>query len=284
MSIRIVPRFNVNKQIFQDLQWDSLRKDFSTIINKQNFLSFFSKFTERKMTTVWVGRSYQPGSQPPAEVESYHGAPKIKEERTHPVGPEQDSSVCVTVGNGPWKEKIYHFLPDRPPSSGGQEIQTEYFIKVSKFLDAIEALYKIRDQFTHLLQISEMRMCAADNLPMSPGNEGEAVIGIHFTWFRRHDEIVKVLPIIERQLQPFDPKPHPGKIFEMSGPKFEEMFGRLKSQGGPSDIDYLRYLMVQHDPQGKFRNEYLDAYFFTTSQGRLSNKQVKHNFYSALGS
>jgi len=32
----------------------------------------------------------------------------------------------------------------------------------------MNALYKIKDKFNHLLNVSEIRMCAGDKIPMSP--------------------------------------------------------------------------------------------------------------------
>jgi hypothetical protein len=86
MSIRLVAPFNVNKQIFENLDWDSLAHNFEAITSGQDYLSFFSKFTERKMNSVWVGRAYT--DTPPTDVHSFYGAPHIKSERVHPVGPE----------------------------------------------------------------------------------------------------------------------------------------------------------------------------------------------------
>jgi len=68
----------------------------------------------------------------------------------HPV-PGRDSSCCTTTGGGTWIDKIIHFRPDRPPSSAGDEIQTEYFIPVEKLGDAMNDLYKIKKNFEHLV-------------------------------------------------------------------------------------------------------------------------------------
>jgi hypothetical protein len=57
----------------------------------------------------------------------------------------------VTVGSGLWKDKIYHFLPDKPPSSAGEEMHSEFFVPYKNFREAIEALYLIRDSFKHLV-------------------------------------------------------------------------------------------------------------------------------------
>ena len=61
---------------------------------------------------------------------------------------------------------------------------------------------------------------------MSPAKGQEDTIAIHFTWYRKHDEIVEVLPYIEEALSKYNMKPHFGKIFEMSGKKFQTLYGK----------------------------------------------------------
>ena len=40
-----------------------------------------------------------------------------------------------------WNDKIYHFLPDMPPSSDGDEIQSEFFVKYEDMPEAVADLY-----------------------------------------------------------------------------------------------------------------------------------------------
>jgi xylitol oxidase len=92
---------------------------------------------------------------------------------------------------------------------------------------------------------------SADDITMSPAKTGSHV-GIHFTWFRKHNEIVAVLPTIEKLLEKFTIRPHVGKIFSLSGPKMDDLYSY--------DLQNLRRLMKLHDPQGKFRNAFIDRY------------------------
>lgn len=70
---------------------------------------------------MWVGKKYFKGDAVPEKEQSYFGAKHIETEKIHPV-PGRDSSPCVTPGEGLWRDKIYHFLPDKPPSSAGDEL------------------------------------------------------------------------------------------------------------------------------------------------------------------
>jgi xylitol oxidase len=58
-----------------------------------------------------------------------------------------DPMACIPTGRGPWNERIIHFLPDKEPSAAGNEIQSEYFVKYENYVDAVNALYKIKDTF-----------------------------------------------------------------------------------------------------------------------------------------
>jgi len=80
----------------------------------------------------------------------------------------------------------------------------------------MEALYEIRHVFKHLVQVTESRMVCSDDIPLSPA-KGQNVVGIHFTWKRRHNEVLEVLPYVEQVFSRFNAKPHFGKLFLMSG-------------------------------------------------------------------
>ena len=91
---------------------------------------------------------------------------------------------------------------------------------------------------------------------MSPahGDAGSQFIGIHFTWFKKHDEIVVACTKMEKVMAAFNAKPHVGKLFVMSGPAFQNLYG--------DDLVSLRKLVNKHDPLGKFSNEYIQQYLF----------------------
>ena len=93
---------------------------------------------------------------------------------------------------------------------------------------------------------------------MSPAKGTGDFIGIHFTWHRKFHQILKVLPKIEETLQKFNVKPHLGKLFKLSGERFETLYGK--------DLQILRSLVDFHDPQGKFRNEFMDEYIYCGSR------------------
>lgn len=133
------------------------------------------------MKSVWIGWNYKQGEKEPVIPREFHGAKHIEGEALHPAG--HDPFACTKTGYGPWYDKIAHFLPDRAPSSAGEEIQAEYYIPYKNFPNAVRAMFKIRKEFNHLVRISEMRMMCQDNLPMSQAKDGP-VIGLHCTMFK----------------------------------------------------------------------------------------------------
>src|SRR5438045_7388600 len=102
---------------------------------------------------------------------------------------------------------------DFTPSSG-EELQTEYLLPRQHAVTAFRAVYSLRDHLAPLLQISEIRTIAADDLWMSPCYR-QACVAIHFTWKKDWEAVRHLLPLIEEQLAPLDARPHWGKLFTM---------------------------------------------------------------------
>ncbi len=59
--------------------------------------------------------------------------------------------------------------------------------------------------------------------------------------------------MIEAQLAPFGARPHWGKLFTTPATHLEALYPRLSD---------FRQLLRHYDPEGKFRNRFLDTYIF----------------------
>jgi alditol oxidase len=112
---------------------------------------------------------------------------------------------------------------------------------------------QLRDHITPHLFITELRTVAADDLWMSEAYKRDSMT-IHFTWKPETDAVNRVLPLIEAKLAPFDARPHWAKVFTMAPAHLESLYTRLPA---------FRQLLQEHDPNGKFRNEYLDRNIFS---------------------
>jgi xylitol oxidase len=148
---------------------------------------------------------------------------------------------------GPWFERLPHFRPDFTPSSGA-ELQSEYFVPRRHAVEALHAVDGIRDRVAPVLQISEIRTIAADDLWMSPSYE-EDTVAFHFTWVRDTGAVLPVLTLLEERLAPFEARPHWGKLFTTSPDVLRSRYRRLAD---------FQDLVRRHDPDGTFTNEFLD--------------------------
>ena len=144
-----------------------------------------------------------------------------------------------------------HFRMDHTPSSG-EELQTEYFVARQDAYRALLAINSIREHVAPLLMISEVRTIAADDFWMSMCYKQDSV-ALHFTWKMDQPAVMKLLPMLEEQLAPFQARPHWGKLFTISPGQLDARYERMQD---------FRGLLKQVDPQGKFRNAFLDLNIF----------------------
>jgi xylitol oxidase len=136
--------------------------------------------------------------------------------------------------------------------SAGKELQSEYFVPRQHAMEAILAVERLRDHVSPALLISEIRTIAADSLWMSPCY-GQDCMTIHFTWKPDWSAVSQLLPVIERELTPFNARPHWGKLFTIAPPELKRIYKKMP--------DFIE-LSKQYDPHGKFRNEYLNKNIF----------------------
>jgi xylitol oxidase len=62
------------------------------------------------------------------------------------------------------------------------------------------------------------------------------------------DEVSKLLPLIEKELAPFNARPHWGKLFTIPPQVLESRYEKLAD---------FKKLAAHYDPKGKFRNDFL---------------------------
>jgi alditol oxidase len=141
---------------------------------------------------------------------------------------------------GRWYERMPHFRMEFTPSSG-DELQSEYLVPREHGLAALHALDGIAEDLARVLQISEIRTVAADDMWLSPCYRTD-VIAFHFTWHPDWAAVSPVLTAIEDRLAPYDARPHWGKLFHTLP---HRLYPRL---------DDFRALRDRLDPQHKFTN------------------------------
>jgi alditol oxidase len=240
VTLDIVPAFDMWQVVWLDLPWDTVSTDFDALMSCGYSVSLFTDWTGTTVSQVWVKGL---ADLPPPEL---HPARRA-DATVHMIPGMSSRAVTGQLGVlGPWYERLPHFRPSFTPSSGA-ELQSEYLVPVAQASDAISGLRAQAERFTALLQVSEIRTVAADDLWLS-GAHATDVVALHFTWHRDSDAVHAVLPELERILLPLGARPHWGKCFTAS---------RSELAAAYPAVDRFRQLRNRSDPTGKFDNAFL---------------------------
>jgi alditol oxidase len=213
-------------------------------------VSLFTDWQKQRINEVWLKSRVEEGKSAEAP-EEFYGARRATK-NLHPIVELSAENCTEQMGvPGPWYERLPHFRMGFTPSAG-KELQTEYFVPRQHAVDAILAVERLRDQISPHLMISEIRAIAADDLWMSPCYKRDNV-AIHFTWKQEWPAVQAVLPVIEKELAPYQVRPHWGKLFTIGEGQLRASYERL-----PEFVELAR----RYDPKGKLRNEFLNRYVF----------------------
>ncbi len=255
ITLDVEPGYEVRQRLFTDLPFDVLADQFDAIFAAARSVSIFTDWTGDRTHSVWVKEKVAAGTVDPAPEGNFFGAPAAPHPM-HPL-PGEDASVCTEQMGipGPWYARLPHFRMEFSPSLGA-EIQAEYFMPREEAAKAIAAMRKVGESLRGIILTSELRTVAADRLWMSPGSRGDYV-AFHFTFKRDWEAVQAVLPIIEAALAPFDPLPHWGKVTTMPPALFRSRYARFEE---------FRELARSYDPDGKFRNEFLEQAIFAPAE------------------
>lgn len=242
LTLDAVPAFDVRQFVYEDVPLERLGTEFEEIWPSAYSVSVFTDW----QTPAQIWRKAL-ADQDPLEPGWLGSTPADGPRHPVPGMPATYSTEQLGVP-GPWFERLPHFQLRFTPSSG-EELQSEYFIPRSLAPAAFEALTRLGSQMAGLLQISEVRTIAAEELWLSP-SQGRDTVALHFTWVREPAAVQKVVGAIEDVLEPFDARPHWAKVFAMDSPR------DLYEHAG----DFAQ-LLERSDPAGKFRNDFLDRYW-----------------------
>ena len=249
VTLDIQPTFNVRQDVYLDLPMAQLKDHFDEIMSSGYSVSLFTDWTGQRVNQVWVKRRVD-GNTSSLPQDFYGATAAIK--NVHPIISISAENCTEQMGvPGPWHERLPHFKMNFTPSSG-KELQAEYFVPRHHAIEAILAVDRLHEQISPLLQISEIRSINADTLWMSPCFQ-QPCIAIHFTLKQDWPAVKNLLPVIEKELTPFEARPHWAKLFTMSPERLQPLYGKLPD---------FQALLKHYDPKGKFRNEFLDTNIF----------------------
>lgn len=248
VTLDVMPTFLVAQSVYEHLPFTDLEANFEAITSEAYSVSLFTAWAGTTIDQVWIKRR---ATEEAALASNFHGATLAPDHR-HPIRDISPVNCTAQMGQlGPSHDRLPHFRMDFTPSSG-EELQAEYLVPYSNALSAIRAVNELRELIEPILLISEIRTMAADDLWMSPAY-GEGCVCIHFTLKPDWEAARSVLPILDGRLEPFGARPHWGKLFTMYPAQFRPLYARL---------DDFRELARAYDPEGKFRNAYLDRNIF----------------------
>jgi len=240
VTLDIVPTFDMRQVVWLDLPWDTVTADFDALMSSGYSVSLFTDWTGTTVPQVWVK------SLAEAPAPDLHPARRAGS-AVHMIPGMSSSAVTGQLGAlGPWHERLPHFRPSATPSSGA-ELQSEYLVPIAHAGQAIREVQARGDLLAPILQVSEIRTVAADNLWLS-GAHATDVVALHFTWRRDPEAVYAVLPELERILLPLGARPHWGKCFTASRPDLAAAYPM---------IDRFRELRDRSDPTRKFDNAFL---------------------------
>lgn len=264
LTLDVVPAFTIRQDIYENLPLTTLEAHFDAITSGAYSVSLFTDWRQPAFTQIWRKSLVAPDNavrpadaSPVAENRTapdaeWFGA-TLANRPLHPIAGVSAENCTLQGVPGPWYDRLPHFRMEYTPSRG-DELQTEYLVPRPHALAALGAVAAMRERIAPLLLISEIRTIAADDLWLSPCC-GQDCVAIHFTWKPDWHEVERLLPHIEAALAPFQARPHWGKLFTMRPAVLQALYPNLPD---------FKELLHTYDPQGKFRNAFVNDTLFAT--------------------
>jgi xylitol oxidase len=247
LTVDVVPTFDIAQSVYEGVPVAELIEHLDEVFAAAYSVSAFTEW--RGDASVWV-KAKAATSNPVKPAPEWLGG-HLAHQPAHPIPGMSAENCTEQLGiPGPWHERLPHFRPDFTPSSGA-ELQSEFFLPRARAAEGLRAVRDLGPLLTPVVQISEIRTVAADDLWLSPAYRRDSV-AIHFTWIADRASVEPALAEVERVLMPLEARPHWGKVF-LSGP--------APALATYDRADDFRDLLERHDPDGKFRNDFVRRLF-----------------------
>jgi len=241
LELEVEPTYEVSQEVRTGLAWEVLENRFDDITSAAYSVSIFTRFGET-VDQLWL--KHRVGEE---RTPDRFGTVATSASLHMLLGGSNEALTDQGGVPGPWLDRLPHFRMAFTPSIG-VELQSEYFVPRGQALAAIARLRALAPRFASLLQVSEFRTIAADDLWLS-GAGGRDTVALHFTWLRDEPAVRRAVREIEEALGPLGARPHWGKVFEMDAAELAHAFPRL------ADFAELRDRV---DPQRVFGNAFVD--------------------------
>lgn len=242
----IVPSYRLRQDAFQGLAWPENAAEFDRVMGAGKSVSLFTTWSGTTVDRWWIKTRIEDGAPDLAPVV---GAEPAK----FPfLGPPADRLRRLTAFGvaGPWSDRLPH---GRIEFEQTRHLQSEILVPRARVIEATGTLRAIGGRIDPHLLVTEIRSMTADALWLSPA-QGRDTVGIHFSWHERDPAAVGALcREIEDLLIPLGGRPHWGKILHATAARLAPLYPRM---------DDFRRLAARYDPDGKFRNAFLDRHVF----------------------
>ncbi|GAA1101000.1 D-arabinono-1,4-lactone oxidase [Nocardiopsis metallicus] len=243
LTLEIEPAFQVSQRVRLDVPLDEVADRFDAVFGSAYSVSLFTDW-EADTGRVWL--KHREGD-PEGDWAGGHAATGPE----HPVPGAPTDPATEQLGlAGPWFERLPHFRPEFQPSAG-QELQSELYLPRAAVPEAFAALRGIGSLIAPVLHVSEVRTVRADDMWLSP-SYGRDSVTFHFTWLPDPEAVAPVLAAVEERLAPLGARPHWGKLSTLPPEEVMASYPRAADFAG---------LLERIDPEGKFRNPFVDALF-----------------------
>ncbi len=244
LTLDMVPSYDVVQLVDDDLPREALDEHLGDIFASAYSVSLFTHW-QSHIAQVWRKHRLEDGEP---HLSRWGATPA--EGPRHPIaGMATENCTPQQGAPGPWHERLPHFRLAFTPSAG-DELQSEYLVSRADAVEALAALDRVRDQFTAVLMVSELRTVAADNLWLSPSYLRDS-LAVHCTWVKDPPRVRDAVAAIEDALAPYDARPHWGKVFGTDATTLARLYERLPD---------FRALVRRYDPDGVFGNDLLDRW------------------------
>ncbi len=245
VTLAVEPTFDVAQTVYRNLPFAAALEHLDDVMNTAYSVSLFTDYQRDTFQQVWV--KARVGADPETPDDLFGAVPA--DEPLHPVESLSAESCTQQLGvAGPWSDRLPHFRLEFTPSSG-DELQSEYFVARADAVPALEAVRSLAGELGPLLQTSEIRTVCSDELWLS-GSYGRDTVALHFTWIPDQPRVTAFLPRLERALDPFQARPHWGKLTAIEPATVRDRYPKW---------DDFTDLVASLDPRGSFRTAYVDA-------------------------
>ena len=231
LTLDLVPAFSVRQYVYEGLPAAMLRSHFDEIFGSAYSVSVFTKWHGNRHGQLWLKVRDGDGEWQP--VPRWMDA-TLAGRQVHPVPGGDPAHATQQLGvPGPWHERLPHFRAEFTPSSGA-ELQSEYLLPRQVAAGAFDALASLGSLLAPVLQISEIRTVAPDDLWLSPSFQRDTV-ALHFTWIKDTAAVTPVIATMEQLLTPLGARPHWAKLFGMPPHVVRALYPAVSRFPGPAE-------------------------------------------------